>query len=142
MCRPINSGIMQAVDTSEAKPRVRRKLWTREEAARLTEMFPGERYELIEGELIDKIGQKPPHAYVIAVLTGLFGAVFPRRIRIQSSIALPDPEGQYSEPEPDVVLLHKDDPQFFTRHPGPEDIALLVERNAGRPIDVEHWIAF
>jgi Uma2 family endonuclease len=25
------------------------------------------------------------------------------------------------------VLLRKQDPQFFTRHPGPEDIALLFE---------------
>src|SRR5262249_58593782 len=83
--------------------------------------------ELIEGELINKMGQKPPHAYVIAVLNRLLGAAFPGRIRIQSSIALPDPDGQYSEPEPDVVLLYKDDPQFFTRHPGPKDIALLIE---------------
>src|SRR5436309_122918 len=82
--RPINSEIMQAaVDTGEAKFGVVRKLWTREEAAKLTEMFPGERYELIEGDLIDKMGQKPPHAYVITALTALLGAAFPRRIRIQ-----------------------------------------------------------
>jgi Uma2 family endonuclease len=118
---------MQAVDTSERVTGIRRKLWTRDEAARLAEMFPGERYELIEGELINKMGQNPPHAYVIAVLTKIFGAAFSGRIRVQSSITLPDPEGQYSEPEPDIVLLHTDDPEFFGRHPGPKDIALLIE---------------
>ena len=104
-----------------------RKLWTREEAARLTELFPGERYELIEGELINKMGQRPPHAYIIAALTTLLAAAFPRRVRIQSSIALPDPDGRYSEPEPDAVLLHREDREFFARHPGPADIALLIE---------------
>jgi Uma2 family endonuclease len=54
-------------------------------------------------------------------------AVCPGRIRIQSSINLPDPDGLYSEPEPDLVLLHKEDREFFSRHPGPADIALLIE---------------
>jgi Uma2 family endonuclease len=118
---------MQAVDASERVTGIRRKLWTRDEAARLAEIFPGERYELIEGELINKIGQNPPHAYVIAVLNKLLAAAFSGSVRVQSSIALPDPEGQYSEPEPDIVLLHRDDPEFFDRHPGPKDIALLIE---------------
>lgn len=109
---------------SDAAPR--RKLWTREEALKLTELFPGSRYELIEGELIDKMGQNPPHSYVIARLNALLAATFPDRIRIQSSISLPDPDGRYSEPEPDVVVLNRDN-DFFDRHPGPADIALLVE---------------
>jgi len=104
-----------------------RKLWTREEAARLAELFPLERYELIEGDLINKMGQNPPHALVIALLTTLLAKSFPDRVRIQSSITLPDPDGKYSEPEPDVVLLHKDVREFAERHPGPEDIALLIE---------------
>ena len=118
---------MQAVDVSEEKDGVRRKVWTRDEAARLTEMFPGEHYELIEGELINKMGQKPAHPYIIAILSKLFTLVFAGRVRTQSSIALPHPDGEYSEPEPDLVLLHKEDSQFFVRHPGPDDIALLVE---------------
>jgi Uma2 family endonuclease len=104
-----------------------RKRWTREEAAKLTDLFPDKRYELIEGELINKMGQKPPHACVIAVLPQLLGSAFPGRIRVQSSIILPDPDGQYSEPEPDVALLHRQSPEFFRRHPGPQDVALLIE---------------
>jgi hypothetical protein len=37
-----------------------RKLWTREEVARLSEIFPEQKYELIEGELINKMGQTRP----------------------------------------------------------------------------------
>jgi Uma2 family endonuclease len=118
---------MSAANTWEPRPHPDRKLWTREEAARLSELFPGERYELIEGELINKMGQKPPHAYVIMVLTRILAAAFPGQIRIQSSIALPDPDGQHSEPEPDVVLVNKPERDFASRHPGPADISLLIE---------------
>ena len=118
---------MVGTSTLEERSHPNRKLWTREEAARLTELFPDQRYELIEGELIDKMGQKPPHAYVITVLTKLLGAAFSGRIRIQLSINLPDPDGLHSEPEPDLVVLHKEDQEFFSRHPGPADIALLIE---------------
>jgi Uma2 family endonuclease len=106
---------------------VRRKVWTREEADKLTELFPDQRYELIEGELINMLGQSPPHAYVVALLSDLFLPAFPGRVRIRCPIVFPDPEGKYSEPEPDMVRTHIDDPTFFERHPGPEDIALVVE---------------
>lgn len=107
-----------------------RKLWTREEVACLAEagVFAGQRYELIEGELINKMGQNPPHAYVIRWLTDLLVKTFGgRRVQIQLPIYLPGPEGYRTEPEPDVVLLHREDPGFFSRHPAPSDIALLIE---------------
>lgn len=103
------------------------KLWTREEVAKLNEVFPDQKYELIEGELIDKMGQNPPHATVVAVLNKIFGGAFPGNVRIQSAITLPEPENIRSEPEPDVVVLRKDVSEYFYRHPGPKDIALLIE---------------
>lgn len=118
---------MAAATTLETTVHPKRKLWTREEAEKLTELFPGERYELIEGELIDKMGQKPPHAYVISVLIAMLSAAFPGCVRSQSSITLPDPDGRYSEPEPDVLVTNKQAEEFMSRHPGPEDIALLIE---------------
>jgi Uma2 family endonuclease len=101
--------------------------WTREEAARLAELFPDQRYELIEGELINKMGQKPPHAYVVALLTHVLQAHFPKRVRTQLSIDLPGDDGLYSEPEPDAVVLNRNIDEFAHRHPAPEDIALLIE---------------
>lgn len=70
-----------------------RKLRAREEVEKLAELFPGERYELIEGELINKMGQNPLHANLIAALNEMPSASFPGRVRIQSTITLPDPRG-------------------------------------------------
>jgi Uma2 family endonuclease len=113
--------------TTQTEQYSHRKVWTREDAAKLSDMFPGQRYELIEGDLINKMGQKPPHAYVIAVLTSILSLAFPHRVRIQSPIVLPEPEGVWSEPEPDVVLLRKDCSEFFHYHPNPQEITLLIE---------------
>ena len=47
-------------------------------------MFAGQRLELIEGDLIDKMGQNPPHAYVVRLLQALFAKLFGvERISIQ-----------------------------------------------------------
>jgi Uma2 family endonuclease len=104
-----------------------RKLWTRDEVARLSEIFPDQRYELIEGELIDKMGQNPPHAYVITMLNAILTNAFPGKVRVQSTITLPDPEGVRSEPLPDIAVVRKESSDYFYRHPGPQDIALLIE---------------
>ena len=98
-----------------------------EEANLLTRVFPDQRLELIEGDLFNKSGQKPRHAYVVQMLTALLVGLFGIRVRVQSSIRLPRPEGEFSEPEPDVVLLHQGASGLNDRHPGPEDIALLIE---------------
>ena len=40
-------------------------------------VFAGQRFELIDGDLIDKMGQNPPHAgaiqLLLELLTGVFG---------------------------------------------------------------------
>src|SRR5262245_21335882 len=123
---------MQVVEQIESGSSARtncRKKWTVEEAALLSEhVFPGQRYELIEGDLIDKMGQKPADSDVIRMLNApvanLFGG---SRVQIQSPIRLPDPEGKYSEPEPDVVLLQSANPELLDRLACSDDIALLIE---------------
>jgi Uma2 family endonuclease len=120
----MNMPVLDAIDEQVNS----RKRWTREQAAKLVELFPHERYELIEGELFIKMGQQPPHVNVVELLddalAGRFGS---RRVRIQAPIVLPDPDGRFSEPEPDFVVLHRYNPEFHRRHPGPQDIALLIE---------------
>jgi Uma2 family endonuclease len=62
------------------------KKFTRDEVNRLleTDIFAGQRFELMDGELIDKIGQKPPHAYWVTELSAALGKAFgPRRIGTQ-----------------------------------------------------------
>ena len=98
--------------------------FTVEQAYRIAEMFPGGRWELIEGDIISKMGQKRPHSLAVAILTELLGNLFPGRIQIQLPISLTD---QFNEPEPDVVLLHRHTGEFTHDHPGPADVALLIE---------------
>jgi len=86
------------------------------------------RYELIDGEILSKMGQKPAHAYVIRALltwlTGLFGAEY---TQIQATIDLSDTSPDYDEPEPDAAVTAQPYTHFAERHPRPEDLLLLIE---------------
>lgn len=118
---------MTTMDLATLEQYSHRKVWTRDEAAKIHELLPECRYELIEGDLIDKMGQNPTHARMIVVLNRILAVAFPGRVRIQLPITLPEPEGNRSEPEPDVVLVHREDFDHGDQHPRPQDIALLVE---------------
>src|SRR5262245_30239003 len=83
-----------------------RKRWTRQECARLVEI--GEligRYELIDGEILNKMGQNPPHKNTILRimqwLMSSFGIPF---VQIQMPITIPGAEGDFNDPEPDLVV--------------------------------------
>jgi hypothetical protein len=56
---------MSALETLPAPPvNPQRKRFTRDEAHRMAELgLVSGRYELVDGDLIDKMGQNPPHAY-------------------------------------------------------------------------------
>ncbi len=103
--------------------------WTRRqcEAIREAQILTG-RYELIDGEIISKMGQKPSHAYVVSLLMAwlvrLFGAEF---VRIQSTIDLSAVSPEYDEPEPDAVVTVEPAAAYASRHPGPADLRLVVE---------------
>ncbi len=103
--------------------------WTRRQCATLRDGgFLTGRYELIDGEILSKMGQKPAHAYVIQALlnwlTGLFGAEY---TRIQATIDLSDTSPDYDEPEPDAAVTAEPYTHFAERHPRPEDLRLLIE---------------
>src|SRR5678816_3338725 len=88
---------------SENEPEPRRKRWTRQECAKLVEfgLLRG-RYELIDGEIIEKMGQGWLHSYVLVrlttLLTALFGGDF---LRGQLPMMVP---GETNEPEPDIAI--------------------------------------
>ena len=49
-----------------------RKLWTRSEYEEISSgVIDGERLELIEGELINKMGKKPPHRNSVCSPSGM-----------------------------------------------------------------------
>jgi len=107
-----------------------RKLWTRAEYQRLEETgLPGvERLELVEGELINKLGQNRPHSgsqgSIVAWLYQVFGWRF---VMFDSPIDVAPEDNPTSEPEPDAVVLKRDISQFPSDNPRPDDLHLVVE---------------
>ncbi len=91
-------------------------------------LFAGQRYELIDGDLIDKLGQKPPHADAIQLLLELLAGVFGlRRIRVQFPLEVAAGDRRYYFPEPDLSV--RDSSKFTPgkRHPRGDELVLVVE---------------
>ena len=110
----------------------RRKRFTREQVYRMLNacVFDGQRFELIDGELIDKMGQNPAHASTIARVMNLLLELFnSRRVRVQLPIEVSGPDHDWSEPEPDLAVLaeHLTNEDFEDGHPNEQDLTLLVE---------------
>lgn len=105
------------------------KLWTREECAVLerTGVLDQKGYELIEGELILKMGKNYPHMLALSVLTGwlysVFGIVF---VMPEPSIDLRPEDNPTSEPQPDVVVLNRSI-RTISGRPRPEEVSLVAE---------------
>jgi Uma2 family endonuclease len=85
----------------------------------------GERIELLDGELIWMPPPSPPHSESTDRIVDMFYERFRKRARIgtQRPILL---DG-YSEPQPDIVLSRDRGDEYYTRHPGPGDVLLVVE---------------
>ena len=86
---------------------------------------PGDRVELIDGEIIDMSPIGVLHAALVDALVRHFGrsagqSVF---IRCQNPLRLDD----LSEPEPDIAILRPRADFYTTSHPGPADVLLVIE---------------
>ena len=84
-----------------------------------------DRVELIEGEIVQMspIGSK--HAGNVDRLAHFFLPRLQGRaiVRVQNPIQM----GDYSEPEPDLVLLRPRDDFYTSAHPTPADVLLVIE---------------
>lgn len=83
-----------------------------------------DRVELIEGIIVQKMTQHPPHAVAIDYALDALRPLLPRnwRLREQKPIKLSD-----SEPEPDLVVVRGPLQRYETRHPRAADIAVVIE---------------
>lgn len=92
------------------------------ESGALTEQ---DRLELINGHLVQKMPIGPNHAGVVKALNFLLS----RQIGDRAIVAVQDPVtlGEYSQPEPDVVIVRFRSDFYRSSHPGPEDVLLVVE---------------
>ena len=107
---------------------VQSKRFTVDQYHRMSELgilSPVERTELINGEVITMAAKGTAHTSAVLVthhllINLLAGSVF---VQSQDPITLND----YSEPEPDIAVVKLDPLAYSTRHPGPEDVLLLIE---------------
>jgi Uma2 family endonuclease len=84
-----------------------------------------DRVELIEGEIVDMSPIGVRHAQCVDRLTMLLSSISLGKavVRVQSPIRL----DERSEPQPDLTLLRLRDYSHDDRHPGPDDVLLLIE---------------
>ena len=108
----------------------RRKRWTREECQILVESGTWEiqKLELINGELISKMGQNRPHVnafvWMMEWLLHVFG---PGRVNPNTPIDVAPGDNPINEPEPDLIALTRPSSSIRTGNVQPGEIALLVE---------------
>jgi len=85
-----------------------------------------DKVELIKGEVVNMSPSNSMHAHVIDVLNRKFSksddALF--FIRIQNPLRIDN----YSEPEPDVLLVNPK--SYKDQHPTPDDVLILIEVSA------------
>ncbi|MEO1182488.1 MAG: Uma2 family endonuclease, partial [Cyanobacteria bacterium J06636_28] len=81
--------------------------------------------ELINGQIIEMVPQQPPHAATTDEGGDYLKALFlgKAKVRVQLPVTLP-PD---SEPEPDFAIVKIDANLYRDRHPGPNDIYLIIE---------------
>lgn len=83
-----------------------------------------DRVELLEGWLVYKMAKNPPHRVTARLVRAALEALIPADwyVDSQEPITLAD-----SEPEPDIVVVRGATRDYLSRHPGPADVALVVE---------------
>ncbi|MGA2577632.1 MAG: Uma2 family endonuclease [Bryobacteraceae bacterium] len=106
-----------------------RKRWTRVECATLeaSGLLDQENLELVEGELISKMGKKRPHVNSFTRLhewlVQVFGWSF---VNAEAPIDVRPEDNPTNEPVPDLIVLRQDD-SHFTSNPQPQDLRLVAE---------------
>ncbi|MEO6861262.1 MAG: Uma2 family endonuclease [Microcoleus sp.] len=80
--------------------------------------------ELLEGWLVFKMPKNPPHRVATRLVRTALENILPPGwyVDSQEPITL-----QNSEPEPDIVVVRGDTRQYLDRHPGAEDVAIVIE---------------
>src|SRR5690242_13248453 len=93
--------------------------------AKLGILSPEARVELIEGAIHDMSPIGPPHSGVVNRLNRFFNL----RAKNRWIVSTQNPLGldNYSEPQPDLVLLKPAPDDYVSHHPVPDDVFLLIE---------------
>jgi Uma2 family endonuclease len=84
-----------------------------------------DRCEFINGQVLKVMPPNPPHSFVTQHLMRAFFLLIPAGdwfIKIQDPVTLTD-----DEPQPDISVALGPAARYRTRHPGPQDLVLVVE---------------
>jgi len=86
------------------------------------------RWELIDGQLVNKVGQNPPHPYVLRFVAAWLARIYgPERISRQSPIEVAVVDQERNEPQPDIAVIAETGQEHLRRHPRGDELLLLVE---------------
>jgi Uma2 family endonuclease len=96
-----------------------------ERLVRIGFLNPGDRAELIDGWLVDKMPHNPRHAGVVDIANKAIEGLLSKEwtTRSQLPVRLPGDNA----PEPDVVVVPAPKQQYIDHHPTENDVALVVE---------------
>jgi Uma2 family endonuclease len=86
---------------------------------------PDERTELLDGEVVFQMPINSPHAGCVKRLNRILG----RQLQDRAILGVQDPVrlSRYSEPQPDISILHPRDDSYGRSHPEPPDVFALIE---------------
>ena len=96
-----------------------------------------ERIELIRGEIVETPPISIAHVSTKNRLVALLTRTFAERTLV--GINNPVQLYEFSLPQPDVVLLRLKENYYSDRHPGPNDVLLVVEI-ADASVDYDRWV--
>jgi Uma2 family endonuclease len=84
-----------------------------------------EAVELIGGILVRKMPKKPGHVFATDALRACVESILPPgwHVRKEDPIRIPE----HDEPEPDLAVVRGSRRTYRTRHPGPEDVGIVIE---------------
>ena len=84
-----------------------------------------ERFELIQGEIVQMAALGPQHATCVDRLYQRLVLLVGDRayVRGQNPVRL----SQHSQPQPDIAVVQRRDDYYVRGHPEPEDVLLLIE---------------
>lgn len=80
--------------------------------------------ELLEGWLVPKMPKKPPHSVTTQLIREAVAQLLPSGWYVNDQEPITTEE---SESEPDVVVVRGQRRQYLDRHPGGQDVAVVVE---------------
>jgi Uma2 family endonuclease len=98
---------------------------TVDEFERIAGSLNNDQVELLDGYVVWRDDMKPPHVLATERLRRRLDRSVPEGyfVREEKPIRIPE----FDEPRPDISVVRGDPELFANRHPGPEDVVLLVK---------------